>query len=73
MSKEMIYASAKRLIALLLTLAFCISLIILTYGVVFLNLSQYNDLLAVLLGGTLTTVAGYVGVSWYREQSVKVN
>lgn len=72
MSKETIYASAKRLIALLLTVAFCISLIILTYGVVVLGLTAYNDLLAILLGGTLTTIAGYVGVSWYREQSVKV-
>jgi hypothetical protein len=67
MSKEMIYASAKRLIALLLTIAFCISLTILSYGVVVLGMTQYSDILSYLLIGTLATVAGYIGVSWLKD------
>jgi len=69
MTLETIRTSTKRQVVLLLTVTFCIVLLILAYGVVFLSLSAVPDWLVGLLFAMLTAITGYVGVSWWYDKN----
>ena len=75
MTLETIRTSTKRQVVLLLTVTFCIALLILAYGVVFLGLTAVPDWLVGLLFAKLTAITGYVGYSWWYDKNniVKVN
>jgi len=66
-----IRTSTKRQVVLALTITFCIALLILAYGVVFLSLSAVPDWLVGILFAMLTSITSYVGVSWWYDKSIK--